>query len=68
MVSTRPVPRHACAERMGWSEDDVIEFESPDADPTLADVRSYAHAAGALIQYDVIAETIAEPEPEANHV
>lgn len=58
----------AIAERMGWSEDDVIEFESPDADPTLADLRRYAHAAGALIHYDVIAEIIAEPEPEgADH-
>ena len=54
----------AVAERLGWSELDVIEIESVTADPTLAELRRYAHAVGALIARDVVPEIIAEPDAE----
>lgn len=52
------------AERMGWSEDDVIEIESVGTDPTLSELRRYAFAVGALMTRDVVPEIIAEPDAE----
>lgn len=52
----------AVAERLGWSEDDVIEIESVGDDPTLSELRRYAFAVGALLTRDVVPEIIADPE------
>lgn len=54
------------AERLGWSELDVIEIESVGADPTLSDLRSYVHAVGALLTREVVPEIVAEPEGDPN--
>ena len=41
------------AERLGWTEGDVIEIESVGADPTLSELRRYAHAVEALLSLEV---------------
>lgn len=51
------------AERMGRHPAHVRdEMELPESDPTLATLRRYALAVGALIHHEVIPEQIAEPD------
>lgn len=49
------------AERLDWSEADVIEIESVAADPTLGELRRYAHAVGAILRREVVPEVPSEP-------
>jgi transcriptional regulator with XRE-family HTH domain len=41
------------AERMGVAVETVRDFERYDTDPTLSQLRRYAHAIGALVSHDV---------------
>lgn len=50
----RRMTEQAVAERMGVSEQDVVEFERYDSNPTLDLVRRYALAVGARLETRVI--------------
>lgn len=52
----RHLSQRAVGEIMGVSQASVSQFEDHDSNPTLATIRRYAHAVGALIAHKVEAD------------
>lgn len=53
MRKEQGISQEAVGQAMGITQPSVAAFESHDANPTLATIRRYAHAIGALVQHTV---------------
>lgn len=60
----RRISQEAVGRAMGITQPSVAAFESHDANPTLATIRRYAHAVGALVQHNVALDRGQLDEPQ----